>query len=61
MDESIVSAHELRHMEERYPEKKLWEVLFGNRKLAGLFYLLDMPVQRMQEIEWLVPARLYLE
>lgn len=61
MDESIVSAYESRYMEERYPEKKLWEVVFGNRKLARLFQLLDMPVQRMQEIEWLVPARLNLE
>lgn len=61
MDESIASAYESRYMEERYPEKKLWEVVFGNRKLARLFQILDMPVQRMQEIEWLVPARLNLE
>ncbi|MDT8373270.1 MAG: hypothetical protein RQ737_04760 [Bacteroidales bacterium] len=61
MDESIVSAYESRYMEQRYPEKKLWEVVFGNRKLARLFQLLDMPVQRKPEIEWLVPARLNLE
>ncbi len=61
MDEGIASAYESRYMEERYPEKKLWEVVFGNRKLARLFQILDMPVQRMQEIEWLVPARLNLE
>ncbi len=61
MDESITSAYESRYMEERYPGKKLWEVVFGNRKLARLFHLTEMPVQRMQEIEWLVPARLNLE
>lgn len=61
MDESIASAYETRYMEERHPEKKLWEVVFGNSKLARLFHLTDMPVQRMQEIEWLVPARLNLE
>lgn len=61
MDESIASAYQSRYMEERYPEKKLWEVVFGNPKLASLFHLTDMPVQRMQEIEWLVPARLNLE
>jgi hypothetical protein len=61
MDESITSAYESRYMEERDPGKKLWEVVFGNRKLARLFHLTDMPVQRMQEIEWLVPARLNLE
>jgi hypothetical protein len=61
MDESIVSAYTFRYMEENYPGKKLWEVVFGNRKLARLFHLIDMPVQRMQEIEWLVPARRNLE
>jgi hypothetical protein len=61
MDESISSAYESRYMEERYPGKKLWEVVFGNRKLARLFHIIDMPIQRMQEVEWLVPARLNLE
>lgn len=61
MDESIASAYESRYMEERNPEKKLWEVVFGNQKLARLFQLTEMPVRRMQEIEWLVPARLNME
>ena len=61
MDESITSAYESRYMKEKNPEKKLWEVVFGNQKLARLFHLTEMPVQRMQEIEWLVPARLNLE
>ena len=48
-------------MEEKYPEKKLWEVVFKNLKLAKFFHIMEMPVQRMQEIEWLVPARRNLE
>lgn len=61
MDESISGAYEYRYIEENYPEKKLWEVVFKNLKLARFFRIVDMPVQRMQEIEWLVPARRNLE
>ncbi len=61
MDESLSSAYESRYMEEKYPDKKLWEVVFKNQKLARFFHIDDMPVQRMQEIEWLVPARKNLE
>jgi hypothetical protein len=61
MDESIASAYESRYMEERYPGKKLWEIDFKNKKLAKFFHIDKMPVQRMQELEWLVPARQNLE
>ncbi len=61
MDESIASAYEARYMEIRYPEKKLWEISLGNRKLARFFQVEKMPVQRIQEIAWLVPARNNLE
>jgi len=61
MDESISGAYEYRYIEAKYPEKKLWEVVFKNLKLARFFRIVDMPVQRMQEIEWLVPARRNLE
>jgi hypothetical protein len=44
-------------MNERYPGKKLWEIDFKNRKLAKFFHIEEMPVQRIQELEWLVPAR----
>jgi len=57
MDESIVSAYESRYMDERYPGKKLWEIDIKNRKLAKFFQIEEMPVQRIQELEWLVPAR----
>lgn len=57
MDESIVSAYESRYMDEIYPGKKLWEIDFKNRKLARFFQIEEMPVQRIRELEWLVPAR----
>jgi hypothetical protein len=61
MDESITSAYEERYMAERYPGKKLWEIYFKNRKLAKFFHMIEMPAQRMQEIDWLVQARRNLE
>ncbi len=61
MDESIASAYESRYMNQLYPEKKLWEIGFRNKKLAKFFHIDKMPVQRIQEFEWLVPARRNLE
>jgi len=61
MDESLASAYESRYMGERYPEKKLWEIGFRNRKLARFFQIDDIPVQRIQELEWLVHARRNME
>jgi len=57
LDESLASAYEARYMQEKYPEKKLWEISLGNEKLARFFRIQDLPVQRAQEIEWLLPAR----
>lgn len=57
MDEGITSAYESRYMNKHYPGKKLWEVYFKNRKLADFFHISSLPVQRMQELEWLVQAR----
>ena len=61
MDEGITSAYEIRYMNEKYPGKKLWEVYFKNRKLAKFLHIDKMPVGRMQELEWLVQARVNLE
>jgi hypothetical protein len=61
MDESITTANESRYMAIRYPGKKLWELTIKNRKLAAFFHADKMPVQRIQEIEWLIPARSNLE
>jgi hypothetical protein len=57
MDESTANAYESRYMDYRYPEKKLWELVFRNRKLARIFQIEDIPAQRMQEFEWLIPSR----
>ena len=61
MDESIASAYESRYLNERYPGKKYWEVGFKNRKLAKFFHIDEMPMQRIRELEWLIPARQNLE
>jgi Peptidase family M1 domain len=61
MDESITAANESRYIELRYPGKKLWEIELQNRKLAKLLNIDKMPFQRIQELEWLVPARNNLE
>jgi hypothetical protein len=61
MDESLANAYETRYMEARYPGKKLWELQFSNYKLAKFFQIDKMPIERIQELEWLVPARMNLE
>ena len=61
MDEGITSANEVRYMNERYPEKKLWEVYVKNIKLAKFFHIDQMPVKQMRELEWLSQARDNLE
>lgn len=61
MDESITAANESRYMEMRYPSKKLWELTIGNRKIAKIFKADKIPVNRIQELEWLIPARINLE
>jgi hypothetical protein len=61
LDEGITSAYEERYMNERYPGKKLWELYFKNKKMVKFLNIEKMPVQRIQEIGWLVQARQNLE
>lgn len=61
LDEAITSAYTERYMTERYPDKKLWEVYLKSRRQAKFFHVEDMPVQRMQELEWLLSARINTE
>jgi hypothetical protein len=61
MDEGTTSSNEVRYMNARYPEKKLWEVYLGNLKLAKFFHIDKMPVQQMLEFEWMAQARENLE
>jgi len=61
MDECITSANEVRYMQEKYPDKKMWENYFNNLKLAKFFHIDQMPVKQMRELEWLSQARDNLE
>ncbi|MFW6327399.1 MAG: M1 family metallopeptidase [Bacteroidota bacterium] len=61
MDEGIVSAWTARYMKEKYPLKKLWQIYFKNWELARFFNIDHLPVERMQELEWLIQARSNLE
>ena len=61
MDESIATAYESRYLNEKYPGKKLWENSFRNIKVAKFFHIDEIPIQRIQELEWLIPARRNLE
>jgi hypothetical protein len=61
MDEGITSAYTARYMKEKYPLKKLWQIYFKNWKLARFLNIDELPVERMQELEWLVQARNNLE
>lgn len=57
MDEGITSAYTARYMKEKYPLKKLWQIYFKNWKMARFLNIDHLPVERMQELEWLVQAR----
>lgn len=61
MDESITSAYTDRYMSEKYPGKKLWEIILKKRKQARFFHVLDMPIERRNELDWLTQARRNLE
>lgn len=57
MDESMAAAYDMRYMRKYYPHMKLWEVYYKNPKLAKFFRIDHMPVQMMQQLEWLLQAR----
>jgi len=57
MDESITSAYTARYMKEKYPLKKLWQVYFKNWNMARFLNIDHLPVERMQELEWLTQSR----
>jgi len=61
MDEGIASAYESRYLNEKYPGKKFREIGFRNIKMAKFFRIDDIPVQRIQELEWIIPARRNME
>ena len=61
MDEGLTSAYTDRYMHEKYPQKKLWEVYVESERWASFMKIKEMPIQRMQELEWLDQARNNLE
>lgn len=61
MDEGITSAYTARYMKKKYPLKKLWQVYFKHWKMARFLHIDHLPVERMQELEWLAQARRNLE
>ncbi|NDP21664.1 MAG: M1 family metallopeptidase [Paludibacter sp.] len=61
MDESITSNYEERYMTNKYPDKKLWEILFKKEKQAKFFHVDKLPLQRMQELTWLTASRNNIE
>ena len=61
LDEGLTSAYTSRYMNEKYPEKKLWEVYVGKMNMAKFLHIDQMPIQRMQELERLTRARNNLE
>jgi hypothetical protein len=61
MDEAITNAYTTRYLQHYYPGKKLWEVYLGKRKLAKFLHIENMPLEQMEELEWLLAARNNLE
>lgn len=57
LDEGLTSTYENRVMTDKYPEKKAWELILKKEKQAKFFQMEKMPAERMQELEWLIPAR----
>lgn len=57
LDEGVTSAYTDWYLSDKYPRKKLWEAYFENIKVANFMKIEEMPVQRINELEWLVQAR----
>ncbi len=57
MDEGITTAFEVRYLNRRYPDKKLWENYLNNSRQAKFFHVDKLPEQRMMELEWLLTSR----
>ena len=57
LDEGLTSNYENREMTYKYPDKKLWEVLLKKKKQAKFLHADKMPLEELQELQWLIPAR----
>ena len=61
LDEGMTTSYEVRYLTGRYPDKKLWENYLSKEKQAKFFHVDKIPMERMMEYEWLIPARSNLE
>jgi hypothetical protein len=57
MDEGPATAYTSRYMNERYPNKKLWEFIFNNRRLAEFLKIDHIPIERISELDWQTRVR----
>ena len=57
LDEGMTTSYEVRYLTKRYPDKKLWENYLKKERQAKFFHVDKIPMQRMMEYEWLIPAR----
>ena len=57
LDEGLTSNYENREMTRKYPDKKLWEVLLKKKKQAKFLHADKFPLEELEELEWLIPAR----
>ena len=61
LDESFASNFEKRHIENIYPDKKLWKTFFKSEKLAKFLKIENLPTSKLEEIVWLNSARNNME
>ncbi|NOZ48328.1 MAG: M1 family metallopeptidase [Chlorobi bacterium] len=57
LDEGINSAYEQRYLETKYPDYKLYEMLFNNDKIAKVFGVDNYPFRDMNYYGYLTSAR----
>jgi len=57
LDEGLSSTYEDRLMKDKYPEKKLWEIMLKSEKQAKFLHADKLPAKALQELQWLIPAR----
>jgi hypothetical protein len=61
LDESITTNYQERYMTNKYPDKKLWEIILKKKKQAKFMHADKIPARRLGELSWLTSARNNLE
>ena len=57
LDEGLSSSYEERVMKDKYPDRKLWEIMLKTEKQAKFLHADKLPAEALQELQWLIPAR----